>query len=96
MITIGMNYDVLDGKQAVFENAFEKVVHAMRNADGHDASRLYKEVGSPGRYLIISKWNDQAAFDAFIRSDAFRKVTDWGREQILAGRPQHDVYRDSD
>ena len=30
--------------------------------------------------------------DAFIASDAFRKVTNWGKEEILAGRPHHEVY----
>ena len=32
------------------------------------------------------------AFLAFIRSDAFREVTNWGKEQILAGRPRHRIF----
>jgi heme-degrading monooxygenase HmoA len=43
--------------------------------------------------LITSEWSDEKAFQDFIRSDAFRAVTDWGKEQILAGRPQHKVYK---
>lgn len=30
MVTIGMNCEVLEGKEAVLENAFTKVVRAMR------------------------------------------------------------------
>ena len=29
----------------------------------------------------------------FIKSDSFAKVTNWGKEQILAGRPKHQVYQ---
>jgi hypothetical protein len=29
----------------------------------------------------------------FITSQAFRDVTNWGKEQILAGRPMHKVYK---
>ena len=92
MVTIGMNYEVLEGKESVLENAFTKVVHAMRQLEGHDESFLYRDVHAPRRYLIISKWTDKAAFDAFIASEAFRKVADWGKEQVLAARPHHEVY----
>lgn len=92
MVTIGMNYLVLPGKEAVFENAFQAVLAAMQSMPGHSASHLFKEVSTPQNYLILSDWNDKAAFDAFIASDSFRKVANWGKEQILAGRPKHEVY----
>jgi heme-degrading monooxygenase HmoA len=43
--------------------------------------------------LITSEWSDEQAFRDFMGSQAFRKVTDWGKEQILSGRPQHKIYR---
>lgn len=94
MITVGMNYDVLDGKQALFEGVFEKVLAVMNGMPGHTQSRLYREVHSPTRYLIISEWADRGAFDAFIQSDRFRSVTNWGKEQVLAARPRHEIYGD--
>ena len=39
MVTIGMNYQVLEGKQEVFEDACRKVLDVMREADGHDRDR---------------------------------------------------------
>ena len=92
MITVGMNYDVLEGKEAIFENAFNKVIHAMRNAAGHSVTHLYRNVHAPRSYLIISDWSDTSAFEGFIASAAFKAVTNWGAEQILAGRPRHQVY----
>jgi heme-degrading monooxygenase HmoA len=92
MTTVGMNYYVIPGKEAAFENAFHKVIHSLRQAPGHSETRLFKEVDDPGHYLIVSDWNDKAAFEAFISSDVFRAVADWGKEQILRARPEHRVY----
>ena len=96
MVTIGMNYQVLAGKEEIFEAAFARVLVAIESAKGHEASRLYKGVGGGPNadYLIVSRWSDEAAFEAFVASDAFRKVTSWGAENILAGRPSHTTYRE--
>ena len=92
MITVGMNYKVLPGKEETFERAFNAVLGVMAEMEGHTESHLWRNANEAGSYLITSDWSDRAAFDAFIRSDRFRKVADWGSEQILAGRPKHEVY----
>ncbi len=93
MVTIGMNYQVLPGKAEVFEKAFSAVLSVMKDSPGHTTSFLYKDVFNANSYLIVSEWNDQVAFGAFIKSEGFAKVTNWGKEQILAGRPKHQVYQ---
>lgn len=92
MITVGMNYVVLPGKEATFENAFRKVIEAMKGIAGHRESHMYRDIDHPRSYVILSDWSDRAAFEAFIASDTFRAVANWGREQILEGRPQHRYY----
>jgi len=92
MVTVGMNYRVLDGKQQQFEDVFNAVLEKMNGMPGHSRSFLFRDVNDPQNYLIISDWSDKAAFDAFIASDQFKSVANWGKEQILAGRPQHDYY----
>ncbi len=95
MVTIGMNYEVLPGKEEVFEKACERVIDAMRSMDGHDESRIFRQVGEDAQtYLIVSRWSSEDAFGEFIRSDQFKKVTNWGAENILAGRPSHTTYRE--
>lgn len=88
-----MNYRVLPGKEQVFERAYQSVLDAMDKTAGHTRSSLYTEFGKTGSYLILSEWEDEAAFNAFVRSEAFAKVTNWGREQVLAERPRHQTYR---
>ncbi|MCA9153503.1 MAG: antibiotic biosynthesis monooxygenase [Planctomycetales bacterium] len=93
MITVGMNYQVIPGKQQDFEDKFAAVLEALRGADGHTNSNLWKDVADDASYLITSEWSDESAFTNFIQSEAFRNVTNWGKEQILAGRPRHKVYK---
>ncbi len=96
MVTIGMNYDVIPGKEEQFEGACKKVLEVMGGASGHDDSQIFKRVdgGASSQYLIVSRWSDEAAFDDFVASDTFKKVTNWGAENILAGRPSHTTYRE--
>ncbi len=99
MVTIGMNYAVLAGKEQIFEDACAKVLQTMQGIDGHEQSRLYRGVGSSdtdsgGDYLIVSRWHSEQAFDDFVASDTFKKVTNWGAQNILADRPRHTTYRE--
>lgn len=92
MVTIGMNYKVLEGKEEIFENAFRKVIKAMAGIDGHTQSRMCRDIDDHQMYVILSEWSDRDAFDAFIASETFKNVANWGKEQILAGRPSHTYY----
>ncbi|MFQ5588851.1 MAG: antibiotic biosynthesis monooxygenase family protein [Nitrospiria bacterium] len=94
MITVGMNYEVLEGKDQPFEKKFALVLDAMGKTPGHKKTNLYKDVFQNRSYLIVSEWHSREAFDSFVSSDAFAKVTDWGKEHILASRPKHEVYGD--
>jgi len=92
MVTVGMNYKVLPGKEQTFENAFRKVIHAMKAIGGHTATNMYRHIDDPQQYVILSEWSDRAAFESFIASETFRNIANWGRENILAGRPSHTYY----
>lgn len=92
MVTIGMNYNVLPGKEETFETAFNKVVKAMGGIEGHSNTHMFCDINNRQHYLIVSEWSSKPAFDAFIASDTFKNVANWGKEQILSGRPSHQVY----
>jgi len=51
------------------------------------------DVFDDASYLITSEWSEEQAFLDFIHSQAFRDVTNWAKEQILSGRPQHKIYK---
>ena len=93
MITVGMNYHVLPGKQQDFEEKFVAVLAALRSAEGHASSNLWKDTSDDASYMITSEWSEEQAFLDFIHSQAFKEVTTWGKEQILSTRPQHKIYK---
>lgn len=92
MITVGMNYQIIEGKETIFEDAFRSVLGVMGSMEGHKKSNLFKDVDNQQSFLVVSEWHTREAFDEFISSEQFKRVTNWGKEQILAGRPKHDIY----
>ena len=44
MVTIGMNYKIIPGKEEIFENAFNNVLKVMSEMEGHTRSALYNDV----------------------------------------------------
>jgi len=94
MITVGMHYDVLPGKESAFEAGFGAVEAALKAEwKGHRATRLYRDVRAPRSYMIYSEWESFEDFQRFMSSEAFRKAADWGKAEILAGRPKHQILR---
>lgn len=92
MTTIGMHYDVVPGKEEEFEKGFLGVLEHLKSLPGHVESHLYEDVASVGSYVILSQWESKDAFDKFIRSPEFAKVTSWGKAEMLRGRPRHKIY----
>ncbi len=67
----------------------------MHGIEGHDASQIYRQLGDGDPvYLIVSRWSSEDAFQAFVASEAFKKVTSWGKLNILTGPPRHTTYRE--
>lgn len=93
MVTIGMNYKVLPGKGETFEKMFNKVLTVMNDMAGHSKSFLYKDVNDGQSYLIASEWSSEDDFNKFMGSEQFKQVVVWGKESILAGRPEHKIYK---
>jgi heme-degrading monooxygenase HmoA len=83
---------VRPGREAEFEERFGAVLDVLASFPGHHTSRLYRDVRSPQSYLVYSEWESREAFNAFLRSEAFNATKTWGREEILAARPQHSVF----
>jgi heme-degrading monooxygenase HmoA len=93
MVTIGMNYRVIPGKNEEFEDKFRAVLVALNAGDDHEQSNLFKDIDDTDSYLIVSNWATLEAFQAFIQSDGFKEVTADGMANLLSERPRHKVYK---
>jgi heme-degrading monooxygenase HmoA len=94
MTTIGMNYEVIPGKEAEFEKGFLAVLEKLKEVPGHVESKMYSDVATKGSYMIWSRWESKDQFQAFLLSPTFAQVTAWGRAEMLRARPKHNVYSD--
>lgn len=92
MVTVGLYYDVIPEKAPLFTAKFQELLELMRNISGHKESYLYHRVDDPYSYAIISEWEDPQSFQDFVRSETFRQVTSWGRQEILRHPPRHKIY----
>lgn len=92
MITVGMDYKIVPGKDDEFTSVFAKVLEIMQDMPGHEETHLYRDVFAEHDYLVVSEWSDEDAFKAFIASDRFRNVANWGKENVLRDRPKHEIY----
>jgi heme-degrading monooxygenase HmoA len=72
MVTVGMYYDVIAGKDALFRAKFQEVLAQLEAIPGHQRSFLYQRVDDPGSYAILSEWESREAFLDFIPGTAFR------------------------
>ena len=91
MLTVGLYYDVVPGKEKEFELYFDEVKAQIEKVDGFMSVLLYQRVDKPGSYLIYSEWRDKDSFDAFIKSKEFSGAKSGG-SQMLVGRPYHKIY----
>jgi heme-degrading monooxygenase HmoA len=93
MITVGMDYVVQEGKGKSFEQLFKKVLTEMNSFPGHKVTKLLQDCEDKDAYTIMSEWTSEDEFNAFIGSDRFKKVTQWGFEVGLKNKPKHEIYR---
>lgn len=91
MLTVGLYYDVVQGREKDFEQYFSVVAGEIRKFDGFVSAILYQRVDKPGSYLIYSEWKDRESFEAFIQSREFSGAKSGG-SQMLVGRPHHSIY----
>lgn len=94
MVTVGVNCEVLEGKESAFERKLERMVAALNATEGHVRTVLYKSLVCPRSYLVLSEWKAREAFEAFTESAPFVKATSWETSTILASRPTHEVYEE--
>ena len=91
MLTVGLYYDVVPGKESIFENLFGEVIDTIKTMNGYVSAILYKRVDKPNSYLIYSEWKDMESFEQFIKSREFSDVKEEG-PQLLIDRPYHRIY----
>jgi heme-degrading monooxygenase HmoA len=93
-IFIAMNqFDVDPARAAEFEARWRERETYLAEVPGFVRFALLRG-DEPGRYLSHSTWQSRAAFEAWTRSEAFRKAHQQARmpEGVLRGHPRLQTF----
>jgi heme-degrading monooxygenase HmoA len=64
-------FDVNEGEEGAFTDAFVRARHLVRQSDGCRAVRMTRGLESPSRFVLLVEWDSVDAHDAFRDSDRF-------------------------
>ncbi len=65
--------EVPEGRGEVLEQRFASRAGEVDKVDGFESFELLRPTEGTDRYLVVTRWRDEAAFRAWIDSDAFQK-----------------------
>lgn len=64
---------VPEGRGEVLEQRFSSRAGEVEKVDGFESFELLKPTEGTDRYLVVTRWRDEEAFQAWLSSDAFSK-----------------------
>ena len=89
-------FDISEGREAEFEKVWRERDSHLDEVGGFEEFRLLRGPTAEGRTLYVSHsvWESRAAFEAWTRSDAFRKAHAGARtpEGVVLGHPRFEGF----
>lgn len=65
--------EVPEGRGEVLEQRFASRAGEVEKVDGFESFELLRPTEGTDRYLVVTRWRDDDAFQAWLSSDAFTK-----------------------
>lgn len=65
--------EVPAGRGEVLEERFASRAGEVEHVDGFESFELLRPTEGTDRYLVVTRWRDEAAFQAWIASEAFTR-----------------------
>ncbi len=81
-------------KEGVADEVAERFANSRGNVQGFPGFVSMEVLRSEGEdeVLVITRWQDRAAFDSWVASDEFKKAHGRGGSDLLRGHPQMSTY----
>lgn len=71
--------EVPDARRATIEERFAARAGEVDTVDGFESFELLRPTDGTDRYLVVTRWRDDAAFQAWLQSEAFQRGHGEGR-----------------
>ncbi|GEM_PF-102068 len=75
--------EVPPGRGEVLEERFAARAGEVETVDGFESFELLRPTDGTDRYLVVTRWRDEAAFEAWVSSDAFQRGHAEGRDNSV-------------
>jgi heme oxygenase (mycobilin-producing) len=80
---------VPEGRGEVLEQRFAARAGEVETVDGFESFDLLRPTEGTDRYLVVTKWRDDEAFQAWMNSEAFGRGHGQGQQPASSGEGGH-------
>jgi heme-degrading monooxygenase HmoA len=83
MIRVIIEREIVEGLEQYYESAIADLLGVMANASGYLSGESSVEIHRPNRYVVITRWTDEAAWNRWFQSSERKELLDAIRPFLL-------------
>ena len=83
MIRVIIEREIAEGLEEFYENAIADLLGVMANAQGYVSGESSVEIHRPNRYVVITRWTDEAAWNRWFQSSERQELLNVIRPFLL-------------
>ena len=83
MIRVIIEREIVEGLEQYYESAIADLLGVMANASGYVSGESSVEIHRPNRYVVITRWTDEAAWNRWHQSSERQELLDAIRPFLL-------------
>ena len=76
MIRVIIEREIVEGLEQYYESAIADLLGVMANASGYVSGESSVEIHRPNRYVVITRWTDEAAWNRWYQSSERQELLD--------------------
>ena len=76
MIRVIIEREIAEGLEQFYESAIADLLHVMANAPGYLTGESSVEIHQPNRYVVITRWTDENAWNRWFQSAERQELAD--------------------
>lgn len=76
MIRVIIEREIAEGLEEYYESAIANLLGVMSNAAGYLAGESLVDIRKPNRYIVVTRWTDEAAWDRWYASSERQQMLD--------------------
>ncbi len=84
MIRVIIEREIAEGLEPFYEAAIADLLEQMGNFPGYASGESLKDLRHPNRYVVVSRWQNEAAWERWLHSEARRDMSAELRPFLIA------------